>query len=171
MLVVVARAAVEVIHPVRRLPSPHNLLAGAVSRRPPSGLWGRVGGNPLGPALGAHARRFDLKRHGSQPIVDLARMHTLARGGRELNTIERLAASAGDGGLSDGLAATLVEGLRLLTWTRLVAQLDDAGDTQEDRVDWSALPRPTRRQSGETFRAIRAAQDALRTRYRVPAGS
>lgn len=147
------------------------LARGAVSRRPPSGLWGRVGRNPLGPALGAHAHRFDLKRHGIQPIVDIARMHTLARGGRELGTIERLAASAADGGLSVGLAATLVEGLRLLTWTRLGAQLDDAGGRQEDHVDWSALPRPTRRQFGETFRAIRAAQDALRTRYRLPVGS
>jgi CBS domain-containing protein len=147
------------------------LARGAVSRRPPSGLWGRVGRNPLGPALGAHPRRFDLKRHGIQPIVDIARMHTLARGGRQLATIERLAASAVDGSMSVGLAATLVEGLRLLTWTRLATQLDDAGDGQADRVEWSALPRPARRQFSETFGAIRAAQDALRTRYRLAPGS
>ncbi|HSJ47136.1 MAG TPA: putative nucleotidyltransferase substrate binding domain-containing protein [Euzebyales bacterium] len=124
---------------------------------------------PLGPALGAHAHQFDLKRHGIQPIVDLARMHTLARGGRELGTVERLAASAVDGSLSVGLAATLVEGLRLLTWTRLCVQLGDAGDHHGDHVDWSALPRPARRQFSETFGAIRAAQDALRRRYRLAA--
>ena len=147
------------------------LARGAVSRRPPSGLWGRVGRNPLGPAVGSHQRRFDLKRHGIQPIVDIARMHTLARGGRELGTIDRLAASAVDGSVSLGLAATLVEGLRLLTWTRLGAQLDDVGDGHGDRVDWSALPTPVRRQFSETFGAIRAAQDALRTRYRLAPGS
>ena len=145
------------------------LARGAVARRPPSGLWGRVGRSPLGPSVGPHARRFDLKRHGIQPIVDIARMHTLARGGTELGTIERLAASAVDGGLGVGLAATLVEGLRLLTWTRLGAQLDDDGGG--DRVEWSALPRPVRRQFSETFGAIRTAQDALRSRYRLAPGA
>lgn len=36
-----------------------------------------------------------------------------------------------------------------------------------DQVEWSALPRPARRQFSETFGAIRAAQDALRKRYRL----
>ncbi|HSK90626.1 MAG TPA: DUF294 nucleotidyltransferase-like domain-containing protein [Euzebyales bacterium] len=146
------------------------LARAAVARRPPSALWGRVGQSPLGPSLGARHRRFDLKRHGVQPIVDLARLHTIVRGGTQVGTAERLAATAAGGGLSADLAATMVEGLRLLTWTRLSAQLGGPDDGPEaDRVDWAALPAPLRAQFSDTFGAIRSAQDGLRVRYRLAA--
>ena len=146
------------------------LARGAVARRPPSALWGRVGRNPLGPSLGERGRRIDLKRDAVQPIVDIARMHTLARGATEVPTGDRLAAAAVDGVLSADLAATLIEGHRLLTWTRLAAQLSDTPDA-DDRVGWAELPRPLRAQFSDTFGAIRAAQDALRTSHHLVAGS
>ncbi|MDP8978364.1 MAG: hypothetical protein M3N17_07280, partial [Actinomycetota bacterium] len=72
---------------------------------------------------------------------------------------------------SADLAATLVEGLRLLTWTRLSAQLGNADHGPSgDRVDWGTLPGPLRAQFSDTFGAIRSAQDALRTRYRLTGG-
>ena len=143
------------------------LVRAAVARRPPSPAWGKVARNPLGPPLPHRERRFDLKRHGIQPIVDLARLHTLMRGGTELNTTERLAAAAADGALGMDLAATLVEGLRLLTWTRMSAQLSGA-DAGGNHVEWTSLSVPLRTQFSETFGAIRSAQDALRARYRLP---
>jgi CBS domain-containing protein len=143
------------------------LAAAAVSRRPPNPLWGRVGRNPLGPAA-TRLGRFDLKRDGVQPIVDLARVHTLVRGGRQVDTPARLAAAAANGQMGPDLAATLAEGLRLLTWTRLSAQLGDPDEG--DDVDWRRLPPPVRRQFSETFGAVRAAQDALRARYRLAPG-
>jgi hypothetical protein len=54
----------------------------------------------------------------------------------------------------------MVEGLRLLTWTRLSAQ-----------VDWRALPSPLRAQFSDTFSGIRSAQDALRACYRLAPGA
>lgn len=143
------------------------LASAAVARRPPNPLWGRVGRNPLGPA-GGRLGRFDLKRDGVQPIVDLARVHALVRGGREVGTPERLAAAAAEGQISPDLAATLVEGLRLLWWTRLSTQLGDPAEG--DDVDWRRLPPAVRRQVSETFGAVRAAQDALRVRYHLAPG-
>ena len=147
------------------------LARAAVASRPPSPVWGRVGRNPLGP-LGSRHRRFDIKRHGVQPIVDLARVYTLVRGGTEVGTAQRLAAAAAEGQLGPDLAATLVEGLRLLTWTRLSAQLGDVDGADGDHhVDWTALPGPLRTQFSDTFGAIRTAQDALRGRYHLPPGA
>lgn len=148
------------------------LARAAVARRPPSPLWGRVGRNPLGPPIGSPHRRFNLKRHGVQPIVDLARLYTLVRGGTEVGTAERLAATAAEGQLGPDLAATLVEGLRLLTWTRLSAQLGPGdGPGGDHHVDWGALPGPLRAQFSDTFGAIRTAQDALRGRYQLAPGA
>jgi hypothetical protein len=147
------------------------LARAAVARRPPSPLWGRVGRNPIGPGLGARHRRFDVKRHGVQPIVDIARMYTLVRGGTEVGTSERLAASAAEGQLSPELAATLVEGLRLLTWTRLSSQLGAIDGSDDHHVDWGALPGSLRAQFSDTFGAIRTAQDALRGRYHLAPGT
>jgi CBS domain-containing protein len=124
----------------------------------------------LGPSIGDRGRRVDLMRDVVQPIVDVARMYTLARGGTELPTGERLAAAAVDGALSPGLATTLVEGHRLLTWTRLGAHFT-AGPDADDRVGWTVLPRPLRARFGETFGAIRAAQEALRTSHHLIAGT
>jgi CBS domain-containing protein len=147
------------------------LARAAVASRPPSPVWGRVGRNPLGP-LGSRHRRFDIKRHGVQPIVDLARVYTLVRGGTEVGTAQRLAAAAAEGQLGPDLAATLVEGLRLLTWTRLSAQLGDVDGADGDHhVDWTALPGPLRTQFSDTFGAMRTAQDALRGRYHLPPGA
>lgn len=147
------------------------LARAAVARRPPRPLWGRVARNPLGP-LGSRSGAFDLKRDGVQPIVDLARLHTLARSGTEIGTAARLAAATVDGVLGPLLAASLVEGLRLLTWMRLSAQLAADGDTDAAHpVDWRGLPGPLRTQFSDTFGAIRAAQDAVRARYRLPPGS
>lgn len=148
------------------------LARAAVARRPPSPLWGRVGRNPLGPPIGSPHRRFDLKRHGVQPIVDLARLYTLVRGGAEVGTAERLAASAAEGQLDPDLAATLVEGMRLMAWTRLSEQLGSGdGPGGGHHVDWGALPGPVRAQFSDTFGAIRTAQDALRGRYQLAPGT
>ena len=147
------------------------LARAAVARRPPSPLWGRVGRNPIGPGLGPRHRRFDVKRHGVQPIVDIARMYTLVRGGTEVGTSQRLAASAAEGQLGPELAATLVEGLRLLTWTRLSSQLGAIDGSDDHHVDWGALPGSLRAQFSDTFGAIRTAQDALRGRYHLAPGT
>lgn len=73
--------------------------------------------------------------------------------------------------MSPDLAATLVEGLRLLTWTRMSAQLSGPEAAASDHVDWATLPAPLRTQFSETFGAIRTAQDALRARYRLSPGA
>jgi signal-transduction protein with cAMP-binding, CBS, and nucleotidyltransferase domain len=103
-----------------------------------------------------------------QPIVDLARLHTLVRGGTEVGTAERLAAAAAEGPTQPDVAATMVEGLRLLTWTRLSAQL---GGPDTEQFDWRALPSPLRAQFSDTFSAIRSAHDAFRARYRLAPGA
>ena len=140
-----------------------HLAQQAVSRRPPLGFLGRLAVD----RSGAHAGTFDLKRGALLPIVDLARLHTLARGGSEIATADRLRAAAAAGLLSQGLADTLVAGHELVLGVRLDTALERlaAGLPVDNRVDPGALPALVRSQLKETFKAVRTAQEAVEADY------
>lgn len=137
----------------------------AVARRPPLGFLGRFAVD----RSGAHAGTFDLKGGALMPIVDLARLHTLARGGPEVGTAERLTGAAAAGLLSPGLADTLVAGHELALGLRIDSALERlaAGLPADDRVDPTDLPALVRSQLKETFRAVRTAQEAVESDYRL----
>ncbi len=157
-------AAEPVLQPVIAGASGRALFLGhlarqAVGHRPPLGFRGRF----VVARSGEHAGAFQVKAGALLPIVDLARFHTLAHGGTEVGTQDRLAAAGKHRGLSPDLADTLREGYDLALGVRLDAQLAALREGREpsDWVDPDRLPPLLRSQLREVFRAIRTAQEAL----------
>lgn len=142
-----------------------HLAAEAVRHRPPLGFRGRFAVD----RSGEHAGTFDAKAGALLPITDLARLHTLARGGAEVGTDDRLSAAAADGRLSADLAATLREGYEVALRVRIEGHLAQRADDLEpsNRVDPGALAPLVRSQLRETFKAVRAAQEMVESRYQT----
>jgi CBS domain-containing protein len=141
------------------------LARDAVRHRPPLGFFGRFAVE----RSGTHAGSFDIKARVMIPIADVGRLHTLARGGSEISTDDRLAGAAEAGQLSRDLAATLRAGYELATALRLqrhVAQ-HHIGDDLDDWLDPNDLEPLARAQLRETFKAIRTAQQSVESRYKT----
>jgi CBS domain-containing protein len=136
-----------------------HLAREVVSHRPPLGFRGRF----VVARSGEHAGTFQVKAGALLPIVDLARFHTLARGGTEVSTQDRLAAAGQHRSLSPDMADTLREGYELALGVRLDAQLAELREGREpsDWMDPDRLPPLLRSQLREVFKAIRTAQAAL----------
>jgi hypothetical protein len=117
-------------------------------------------GRRIGWRFEAARRRLDLKRDVTAPIVELARMHTLVRGGTELATLERLAAAALDRRLDPLLALRLRDGFDLATRVRLARSVDRAPPVPSAELGEALAP---------AIRALATAQRGLRIRH-APAG-
>ena len=139
------------------------LARDAVRHRPPLGFLGRFAVE----RSGAHAGAFDIKAGVMLPVADIARLHTLARGGGEIATDDRLAAAAATGRLSDDLAGTLRAGYELATGLRLRQHLVQrrARRAPDNWVAPDDLDALARAQLRETFKAIRTAQQSIESRY------
>lgn len=134
-------------------------LAGEALRwRPPLGLFRQIR---------AEAGGVDLKAGGIYPVVSLARVLALDEGSDARPTLDRLAAAAAAGTLSQEGAATLGEAFRFLLGLRLRAQLAAlrAGRAPSNSVDPKALAPLERRYLKDTFQAIAHVQSAVAYRY------
>lgn len=135
----------------------------AAGHRPPLGFLRRLAVE----RGGEHSGRFDVKAGAMLPVTDLARLATLARGGVEIGTDERLVAASETGAMSRELVSTLREGHELATGLRLRLHLHQyrEGLPRNNWVDPGDLDAHERSVLRETFRAVRTAQEALSTRY------
>lgn len=142
-----------------------HLARSAVGHRPPLGFLGRLAVK----RSGEHTGSFDVKAGGMLPIADLARLATLARGGAEVSTDDRLAAAGAEGVVSADLASTLRSGYELAMRLRLRRHLDQhrVGAPLDNWLDPSELEPMARSQLRETFKAVRVAQENLAMRYRT----
>jgi CBS domain-containing protein len=115
-------------------------------------------------------KRFDIKKGGTMPIVNLARFHALANGITISPTRDRLVAAEGTGALESSTAAALREAFDLVSRIRFEHQaaLVQAGQPGDNMVDLDELPPLARLDLREAFRAVAAAQKQL-GRY-VPLG-
>lgn len=140
-----------------------HLAKEATRLRPPLGFRGRFAVDRSGEQAGT----LDLKAGAMLPITDIARLHTLARGGGELGTAERLTGAAAARRLSEDLAATLRSGYEVALGIRLRRHLEQhrAGLPFDNRIDPGSLPPLVRSDLKVTFRAIRVAQDDLAATY------
>lgn len=103
-------------------------------------------------------RRLDLKRDVMGPIVEIARVHTVARGGEELATLERLAAAARNDQLRPALALTLRDGFDLALRVRLARSVGRAPPVLPAELGPALAP---------ALQALARAQQGLRARYAV----
>ncbi len=135
----------------------------AAGHRPPLGFLGRL----TVERGGEHSGRFDVKAGAMLPITDLARLATLARGGVEVGTDERLVAAGETGAMSRELVSALRQGHELATGIRLRLHLHQhrEGLPRDNWVDPQDLDAHERSMLRETFRAVRTAQEHLGSRY------
>jgi CBS domain-containing protein len=156
------------------IPDPFAAFASAPSRPVLQRLLLRVGLTPRPPTgflrnvvvehSGEHRGRFDIKRGGLLPIVNIARYGGVAAGSRVTGTVERLRIAGRAGILGSEIAGSLEEAFDLLTALRLDHQVAALRDDRpaDDFIDPRTLNPLARRYLRDAFRTIASAQRALR---------
>jgi CBS domain-containing protein len=103
------------------------------------------------------------------PIIDLARIYSLAAGVDAVNTQSRLEAVGGQGEVSDEGAADLKHALELIGMIRLrhQARLIKAGKPSDNFIAPDALSNFERDHLKDAFAVVRTMQSALGQRYQA----
>jgi CBS domain-containing protein len=137
----------------------HWLLRLALAHKPPTGFLRNI----VVQHGGEHHGRFDIKRGGLLPIVDIARYASLAAGAPVVTTVERLQAAASAGVLTEPEARILGEAYDLFFGLRLEHHVERlrAGSPPDDFIDPEALNDLTRRYVRDAFRAVAGVQRGL----------
>lgn len=114
-----------------------------------------------------HVKTLELKRRGTMPIVDAARVLALSEGVSNPNTLERLRAVAGAGKVPAVEAEAWCEayGYLMLLRMRRHQQLERAKKPLDNRIDPKALNDLDRRILKESFRQARKLQTRIALDY------
>jgi len=137
----------------------------ALQRSAGLGLFGRFAVERHGP----HQGRVDLKGHGLFPVAQVIRVHALAAGLAETNTVDRLRALAGRGVFSAEEVRDVADAYEVMARLRLRHQLAclDAGESPDNHVDPRTLSRADRLLLRDAFRVVawlqRSAEDRFQT--------
>ncbi len=118
---------------------------------------------------GEHANTLDLKAGGIAPIVQIARLVALSKGGAQLNTIDRLRAASSTNALSEEKAADLTDAFEFISYVRLQHQVKQMkkGQQADNLIDPASLSSFERRHLKEAFAIIRKTQGTLAYFYRT----
>ena len=141
------------------------LAENVLASSPPLSMFGRF----LLERSGEHQHSLDLKKRGVLPVIELARLHSLANGIPAVNTHKRLQAlaRAGQMSLADSRnledAFTLINGIRLQQQAAQIA----AGDEPDNYCDPRQLTRLQRSHLKQAFRVVHQAEDIIKLRYRA----
>lgn len=116
---------------------------------------------------GEHKDEFDLKLHGTGPIVNAARLWCLDAGIEQTNTIDRLAALQSAGYCDPKLLTDLREAMEFLTLLRLERQLEQAkaGVPISNYVNPGSLSQLQKALLKEAFEAIARAQTLIKQEF------
>jgi CBS domain-containing protein len=135
------------------------LLRLALADKPPTGFLRDI----VLEHSGEHRGRFDIKRGGLVPIVDIARYAALSAGASVTSTVERLRAASDAGVLPETEAGTLAEAYDLFAALRLEHQVRqlEAGIPPDNHLDPKMLNPLTRSYLRDAFRAVASVQKAL----------
>lgn len=141
------------------------MAANAADFRPPLGFFRRF----VVEKDGAQKDRFDLKRSGVTPVVEMARAYALQTGVNELNTYDRIRAVGETDAMAPTDAADLVAALEHIAYVRLQHQRRqlEQGLAPDNHVDPTTLSRFERDQLKMAFVTIDRHQDAMRRRFRT----
>jgi CBS domain-containing protein len=141
------------------------MAANAVRHRPPLGFFRHF----VLIQDGLHDHTFDLKLRGIVPIIDMARVHALALGITEVNSIERLQAAAGSHVLSTDGAANLLDALEFIGTLRIRHQVEQLqrGELADNFLAPEALSRLERKHLKDAFSLIADLQDNLAQRHQA----
>ncbi|MEQ6901364.1 DUF294 nucleotidyltransferase-like domain-containing protein [Nocardioides sp. YIM 152588] len=118
---------------------------------------------------GEHRKTLDIKAGGVAPIVQVARLASLASGQAQVGTRQRLRAAAAAGGISEQSAADLAAAFDFLSLIRIRHQIEQVGrgETPDNHVPPAMLAPFERRHLKEAFAVVRRVQGELSVRYRT----
>ena len=144
------------------------LAQNVLSVQPPMGIFRRF----VVEQNGEHAHELNLKKRGVIPIIDIVRIHALANGLFEVNTIDRLRA------LVDCKAMTIVDSrniqdaLQVLMQLRLTHQAQDIvkGQNPSNYVNPASLSKIVAKQLKDAFGIVKDAQQGIKLKYRQGLG-
>ncbi|HCY86002.1 MAG TPA: cyclic nucleotide-binding protein, partial [Desulfobacteraceae bacterium] len=139
------------------------LARNALLRNPPLGFFRKFVLEPDG----EHKNTFNLKRRGTAPISDLARVHALACGVTKLNTENRLEEIKKTKVLAEGVGDDLLDALELISMVRIrhQARKIKRGRKPDNNVSPERLSAFERRHLKDAFKIVAQAQAFLRFRY------
>jgi CBS domain-containing protein len=134
-----------------------------VDRAVPLTVFGNVRVARSGPASGT----VDLKGGGTLQLVGAARVHALALGLAETNTVDRFRAAAAHGLVEDGECRAIIDAYQHLQRLRLLHQLGclARGAPPDNRVDPRGLSRADALLLRDALGTVARVQTALRERY------
>ncbi len=121
---------------------------------------------------GEHKDEFNIKKSGLMSIVDIVRLHSLNHGVQAVNTLERLKKLSDCKALSIKDSRNLQDAYRIITQTRLQAQVRQIGRS-EPVSNWlnpDDLSKMVRKQLRDAFTIVTDAQSSVKVRYRQGMG-
>ena len=141
------------------------MAANALKHQPPLGFFR----NFVLIHGGEHNHTFDLKHRGTVPIIDLVRVHALAAGLPQVNTLERIEAVAAHGGLSREGAANLSDALEFIATLRIRHQGKQlrGGEAADNFLAPDTLSPLERGHLRDAFLLIAGLQASLGQRYQT----
>ena len=137
----------------------------AMSYQPPLGFFRQF----VLEKSGAHKNTLDLKMHGIMPIVEIARVRSLAAGELRITTRNRLKAAAAAGEISEADAASLADALDFIEQLRIEHQGRQlaAGNPPDNHIAPEQLSPLVRQNLKAAFSQIRISQSALLNRFHI----
>jgi CBS domain-containing protein len=141
------------------------MAANALKHRPPLGFFR----NFVLIHGGEHDHTFDLKHRGTVPVIDMARVHALAAGLQQVNTLERIEAAAAAGNLSREGAANLTDAMELIGTLRIRHQGQQLrrGQPADNFLSPDDLSPLERGHLRDAFVLINSMQESLGQRYQA----
>lgn len=118
---------------------------------------------------GAHENTLDLKKHGIMPIVEIARIRSLAAGAMRTGTRGRLRDAADSREIAESDAANLVDALDFIEGLRLEHQSRQMleGGEPDNHLAPAELSPLARQNLKAAFSQIRVSQSALLNRFHI----
>ena len=144
------------------------LAQNVLSNAPPMGVFRRF----VVEQNGEHAHELNLKKRGVIPIIDIVRLHALANGLFEVNTIDRLRALVDCKAITIVDSRNLQDALQVLMQLRLVHQAEEIvnGQTPSNYVNPASLSKIVAKQLKDAFGIVKDAQQGVKLKYRQGLG-
>jgi CBS domain-containing protein len=119
---------------------------------------------------GEHKHTLDLKRHGIMPIVEIARIRSLAAGELRVSTRNRLLAAARAKEITETDAVNLIDTLDFIEKLRVEHQSRQlrAGQKPDNYLAPAELSPLVRQNLKSAFSQVRVSQSALLNRFHLP---
>ena len=118
---------------------------------------------------GEHKHTLDLKAQGVMPIIEIARIRSLAAGELRINTRNRLRAAALAREISQADAASLIDALDFIEKLRIEHQARQlqAGEKPDNHLAPKELSPLVRQNLKSAFAQVRTSQQALLNRFHL----